>query len=191
MDFFEELMISISENKDPIDNDRLCLITNELLIEPIIILECNHSFNYDAILNEVINQKIKKNNLETQLLTRRQIKCPYCRKIQNKLLPLLENNNEILGVNSPSKYCMLLYKCNYFFKGGKKKNLRCNKPCNKIKCTQHMQIQSKIKKNANNNLENKIFCKALVKSGKRMGLHCLNGVKENGYCMIHKKIYTN
>ena len=50
MNFFEELMISISEEQEQ-ENDRVCLITNEPLVEPIITLECNHSFNYNAIFS--------------------------------------------------------------------------------------------------------------------------------------------
>ena len=33
-------------------------------------------------------------------------------------------------------------------------------------------------------------CKATVKTKARYGLHCLNRAKENGYCMIHNKLYT-
>ena len=34
------------------------------------------------------------------------------------------------------------------------------------------------------------ICKATVKTKARYGLHCLNRAKENGYCMIHNKLYT-
>ena len=120
MNFFEELMISISEEHEQ-ENDRVCLITNEPLVEPIITLECNHSFNYNAIFNEVKNQKTIYNKLETQTLKRQQIKCPYCRNLQNKLLPKFKDEEEIIGVNSPLKYCMYLNNCDYVFKSGKRK----------------------------------------------------------------------
>ena len=201
MDFFEELMISISEDNSQ-ENDRVCLITNEQLVEPIITLECNHSFNYNAIFNEVKNQKTIYNKLETQTLKRQQIKCPYCRNSQNKLLPKFKDEEEIIGVNSPLKYCMYLNNCDYVFKSGKRKGIVCNKPCNDSKCNFHYSLTSKSSEtnvsNETNNVSNKKHkkskkgktCKATVKTKARYGLHCLNRAKENGYCMIHNKLYT-
>ena len=77
-------MLNEEENED---EEEICLISNEKLGKYKITLPCNHSFNYVALYNEILNQKnnwikIKHiSHLETQKLGSYQIKCPYCRKI--------------------------------------------------------------------------------------------------------------
>ena len=70
-----------------VDEDNCCLISQEELMPNHITLLCGHAFNYDCILNEVIHQKTKYNPLDTTRLRLNQLKCPYCRVVQNKLLP--------------------------------------------------------------------------------------------------------
>jgi len=189
--FFEELLKNISE-ENVVDNIERCLITDEPLIEPIIKLECGHKFNYCSLKNEIIRQKYHINNNAICKLSPRQLKCPYCRNIQSKLLPYFENEEKLVGVNYPEKFCMKLNKCEYIFKSGKKKGQCCNRECNTKMCNQH----SKLNNSKNKPLENlsKNYCKAIIKSGNRAkkmkNPHCLNACKKDGYCMIHYKLYN-
>jgi len=94
IDFYAEL----NKDDDELD-DKVCLITNKPLLDDHIILECNHSFNYEPLLNDITNHKNKFNKLEKYILSAYEIRCPYCRNIQNKLLPLNPLYPKIHGVN--------------------------------------------------------------------------------------------
>ena len=87
-------------------SNNYCLISHEPLDENHVTLTCNHSFNYTALYNEVIKQKTKINTLEITDLKINEIKCPYCRNIQNGLLPKLPKVLCVYGVTRPKKYCM-------------------------------------------------------------------------------------
>ena len=171
IDFFAELNKSSSNNNIIIDtnntneNDKnndnaleKCLITNKPLDKNHIKLECNHTFNFIPLYLEIKQQKTIKNFNEIILLKKNQIKCPYCRNIQSKLLPYYNKHNvslesniveKISGVNIPKKDCMWLHKCSGVFKGGPNKGQRCNKPCNDFMCSQHIK---QLDKNKNNNI---------------------------------------
>jgi len=95
IDFYKE--INMDEDSD-IENDK-CLITNEELLDDYVTLECNHRFNYKSIYNDIHNHKKKYNNMEKYHLRPKQIRCPYCRNIQNTLLPLHECYPKVHGVN--------------------------------------------------------------------------------------------
>jgi len=129
LDFMEELNNSIKESS--INDNNVCLISNNKLDSSHITLDCGHKYNYLPIYNEVLYQKTKTytDNIKLGI---RQIKCPYCRTIQNSLLPQIKGYNLVSGVNSPLKYCKCLYKCSYKLKSG-----ICNKPCNEEYCTTH------------------------------------------------------
>jgi hypothetical protein len=78
--FNEELL------KDTTNDENTCLISG-LPIENPIKLSCGHEFSFEPLFKEVFNQKINpffKNDIH---LKPEQFKCPYCRKIQKKLLP--------------------------------------------------------------------------------------------------------
>lgn len=127
LDFYSELTKSLKEEDDNLEN--VCLITNKPLQENSVKLDCGHSFNYLSIYKDVNNHKKKFNSMEisNSILKIEQIRCPYCRNIQNKLLPYmeLEGVEKIHGVNffdeNFSKYnsyfegkCCYVEK-NYFF----------------------------------------------------------------------------
>ena len=86
LNFNDLLMLELDK---PDEDENVCLITNEKLKDNHIEFICKHKFNYNPIFNEICKQKmnfIKKkqhNYLEVQKLTKYQMKCPYCRKIQN------------------------------------------------------------------------------------------------------------
>jgi hypothetical protein len=112
IDFYSELYKSLDESSD-LQSDNLCLITSEPLKENYITLDCNHKFNYVAIYNDIVTCKTKTSYLDTQHLSFNEIRCPYCRKKQSRLLPYYENMGlkKIHGVNYVDE--TLLYSSHY------------------------------------------------------------------------------
>ena len=103
IDFFAELNKSSSNNNIIIDNENendnendlsleKCLISNKPLDKNHIKLQCNHTFNFIPLYLEIKQQKTIKNFNEIVLLKKNQLKCPYCRNIQSKLLPYYMNH---------------------------------------------------------------------------------------------------
>jgi hypothetical protein len=117
IDFYEELYKSIGqeeeikEPKEPTEGieqsneDKqepiLCLISNMPLTENFVKLECGHKFNYIPLYNDILNHKKKFNIMEHQSLKNIEIRCPYCRKVQQELLPYHKypGVKEVHGVN--------------------------------------------------------------------------------------------
>ena len=98
IDFYKELYNSLDDTTDTnannnIENKELCLITNVSLKDNFVKLNCGHKFNYEAIFKDIFNHKKKFNNMEQikTKLKQNQIRCPYCRNIQDELLPYYEN----------------------------------------------------------------------------------------------------
>jgi hypothetical protein len=102
INFYDELYKSLDieeEEEKELETNNKCLITGELLTENCIKLDCTHTFNYDAIFNDIYNHKRLYNNMEKKSLKSDEIRCPYCRNIQQKLLPWIEGTKKIHGVN--------------------------------------------------------------------------------------------
>jgi hypothetical protein len=78
-----------------------CLISREKLDNSMIQLKCGHKFNYESLLKDIYNHKLMFNSFERGMcrLNSFQIRCPYCRTIQNELLPYRENSCRHHGVN--------------------------------------------------------------------------------------------
>lgn len=148
IDFYTMLNDNNTEINDV--DPELCLISNTIL-DPIhsIKLMCGHRFNYLPIYKEVISQKMYPSCLEVTKLKAYQIKCPYCRNIQDKLLPYIKMNDveKKFGVNSPLHHTMCTNKCKYIFKSGKRKNFVCNSLCYADLCNIH--IKTALPKNDN------------------------------------------
>lgn len=131
-DFNSELLKMLCEDDDKND-DNICLISGVALEDNYVTLCCGHKFNYLAIYNEILNQKTVENYKEVQHLKKKELKCPYCRTIQQGLLPFYSNYpsvEKIEGVNWPIKLQYKTNSCKYIYKSGKKKGLACG-----IKCT--------------------------------------------------------
>ena len=143
IDFFGELN---NELDDESEQTEKCLLTHLPLEENYITLDCQHKFNYLPIYNEVVNQKMSNNYLETTYLSINQIKCPYCRTITDKLLPYIEHENVLYkrGVNFPMKYCLKIHTCQWVIKSGKNRNSICGKSALKTEnctyCSSHLQL---------------------------------------------------
>jgi hypothetical protein len=193
-DFFSKLYEQICENSDSENESaKQCLISNEPLESDCITLYCKHSFNYDALYNEIRQQKYKYVKTEVQRLRYDQIKCPYCRVVQNGLLPYRGEYPKLRNVNHPYKYQMMPNNCIYTFRYGKKKGTACGKSCHKdycyscIKKVQRMQTKV-IEANVEENVVIGMNCDAILKSGKRAGSKCGKKVKSGcTKCGIHNK----
>ncbi len=192
--FFKKLFESIcsEDNQETqqinssIKNNK-CLISGEVLDNTKVTLMCNHSFNYTHIFNEIFMQKYKPSIKEIQKLKRHQLKCPYCRNIQDYILPPLNGFDNILYINHPLSMVMMKNTCSYKFKTGKRKNLECKKPCLQEYCIQH----TKTLQNRNNKLKiskSCILCDSIINSGKRKGEICGVKAKYNTKCGRHKTV---
>lgn len=177
-------------NDDIQDNneDNICLISGEKLTNDKIKLLCGHSFNYLPLFNDVFKQKRIVNHREIVRIPYKCIKCPYCRSINNCLLPYKEHiiKEKIDGVNYPEKYSLKPNLCLYVFKSGKKKGTQCISKCSDKFCNQHKTIALKQENNKNNC---KIKCSHIIdsKNGKRQ---CKKYAKDKGLCTIHLKLNT-
>jgi len=106
INFYDELMKSDAEENSDENN---CLITDKILTDNYITLQCNHSFNYHAIYKEAINQKTKYNPNEITKLKMNELKCPYCRQVTPNILPYVPSVGsvcKIIGVTIPVKYSL-------------------------------------------------------------------------------------
>jgi len=123
LNFYEELLKDDTDD----DNNEICLLTGLPLVKNFIELSCHHKFNYEALFKEVSKQKLY-NELDTQHLSVNQIRCPYCRRITNHLLPYIPliNPQKVCGVNSPDKFTMTHKICSHVFMCGKNKGAACN-----------------------------------------------------------------
>jgi hypothetical protein len=106
IDFFSELYksLDVEENQHKNESDnKLCLITNQPLIDKFVELNCSHKFNYLPLYNDIYNHKKKFNNMEgtSSSLKVNEIRCPYCRKKQQGVLPYYSEliPEKINGVN--------------------------------------------------------------------------------------------
>jgi len=83
------------------DEAECCLISNMPLDNNAVELECGHKFNYLPLYYDLVNHKNKFNTMEKHMLKHNEIRCPYCRNIQKKLMPYKElpNVEKIHGVN--------------------------------------------------------------------------------------------
>ena len=207
--FYETLYSALSDenNENNETNENICLISKERLDDSKITLFCNHSFNYKWIFDEVYNQKTKPAATETQRVKSNQLKCPYCRCIQNGILPPKNGFDNVKYVNFPNSMVMLTNECKYVYKSGKKKGLLCKKKCidsycyrcnnylkKKLERLKQKELKNKLAndKIANDKIANdKLACPIIVMSGKRKGKTCGAPSKMNGKCGRHKhKIIT-
>jgi hypothetical protein len=116
IDFYASLYKSLDENSDDESDSqkKVCEITNSELTDRYVTLECNHTFNYDALYTEICKQKFEFNSYTTDVLSKTDlqsirnsnldyyIKCPYCRNVQFTLLPYYDDLPHVkkYGVNT-------------------------------------------------------------------------------------------
>jgi len=202
--------INLGEDQDQ-DQDNYCLLTKEPLENIHIKLACGHKFNYVPLYREVVMQKTtgmtSTGYYTTHSLKRNEIKCPYCRTVQDKLLPYLEYDgvNKTMGVNHPKTLSMSVQTCTHIIecKKSKNKSSTCCKE-NAVHflngaylCKKHsLSVATNVSKNVSTNvatIETTIVpeiisendtCGAILRYGKNKGNPCKNSSK----CRVHSKI---
>ena len=171
-EFNKKLFEALCTDVENTEEGELCLIDGDKIQEDHIKLACGHKFNYPSIFNELSNQK-KYSSLETHRLKKYQTKCPYCRTIQNGVIPFNNAFPDLKeeGVNWPPSRVSKNEQCTAILKCGKRKGEKCDKPCFAKFCARHQMINQKTKQkiDATSNI---IRCIAIIKSGKRKGSAC-------------------
>ena len=189
-DFNAELNKLISSDLSD-DSNNECLISREQLDDTKIKLDCGHMFNYEPLYNEIVKQKYGYRSTEVVRLNVNQIKCPYCRNIQNKVLPYASNLNlkKMIGINAPVKYQMLNDTCGYVSKSKKSKCYLtpCNSPCWGEYCKKHVKYSKKteINKVVKNDNTEKTGCSCVLKHGLRKGETCNAKIFNDNKCKRH------
>ena len=102
IDFFAELYKSLDETEN-LDDENVCLITNQPLTDKYVELQCGHKFNYVPLFLDIKNHKQKFNLLEGNAthLSNGEIRCPYCRHKHPGVLPYYEElgYGKLNGIN--------------------------------------------------------------------------------------------
>lgn len=122
INFSEELMKQLCNDEK--EDEKVCLITGEKLCNNFITLECGHTFNYNSIMSELINQR-KKNRLEIQKCGTNQIKCPYCRSIHKGILPYIDGYDKLTTINWSKQNVKMFRTCKGILSSGKRKGEVC------------------------------------------------------------------
>jgi hypothetical protein len=206
-DFFSQLknMLTQSSEDDAVNEvneDNCCLLTKEPLNSVHIKLSCGHEFNYVPLYREVIVQKtigLSPNGYYTShSLKRNEIKCPYCRNVQDKLLPYIEYDGvkKMVGVNYPAKMSMTsqpcMYTCSANSKKGKKSACKecAVELCNgTYVCKKHYDAcvsSPPVTVTSEKEHETNDVCGAILRYGKNKGNPCSNP----STCRIHSN-YKN
>jgi hypothetical protein len=138
---FYDLLNDVSEEDS---DNKICLISKELLSDNSVKLVCGHEFNYVPLYHEVKNQKRLKyyNNYNSKLEVH-EMKCPYCRIITPQILPYFKyyKLELIKGVNMPQKHGIQLHTCQHILKTKKTICGKCACKTNKgVICNQHYQM---------------------------------------------------
>ena len=160
-------------------------------------MECGHKFNYIPLYREVVMQKTSGMSSTgyyySHSLKRNQIKCPYCRTVQDKLLPYLEYDgvNKTTGVNQPKTLSMPVQTCSHieYKKGKKQSSQQSSTTCCKENAIHFLNGAYLCKKHSLNvdtdttsaTVEPKDTCGVILRYGKNKGNPCKNSSK----CRVH------
>jgi hypothetical protein len=224
-DFFNKLKC-MTQNKcvgdesiNDTDTDNNCLLTKEALNEIHVTLNCGHKFNYIPLYKEVVIQKTSagmstNGYYNSSTLRLNELKCPYCRRVQDKLLPFLNYDNikKLRGVNAPESVCMKARMCEHVETASKRKNTKkkisdscecnaihvvngayyCKKHCEQqLQKQQKQQEQQQEKKEETEpsfESENANLCGVIIKTGKKKGLPCTNSSKCGTHVHLRKNV---
>ena len=185
------------------NEENCCLLTKEPLQHIHIVLACGHKFNYIPIYREVIAQKTiglsSTGYYISHTLKKNEVKCPYCRNVQDKLLPYLEYDGvkKMINVNYPTKLSMTTQPCIYSSNLHSKKSKKSS-PCKEnavafhngiYVCKKHYEAcitittQEHLHATTDDALTPSYYkCGVILRYGKNKGKPCLNPSS----CRLHK-----
>uniref|UniRef100_A0A6C0LIV3 RING-type domain-containing protein n=1 Tax=viral metagenome TaxID=1070528 RepID=A0A6C0LIV3_9ZZZZ len=186
----------INDNDTSInDDEELCLITNEPLENDCVSLKCGHVFNYLPLYNDILGHKTKGNRLEHKQfqLNKNQIRCPYCKTVQNTLLPYYNKKGvkAILGVNvqCPSNSaCGYTHSSVWAQKLLKKQQEKEAKILQKLQEKEAKILQKQQDKELKLLQKQKDVCVFILTRGINKGSRCKCHIVENGFCKRHLKV---
>jgi hypothetical protein len=101
-------LLKKKEEDEKQNENNVCLITGDELVDKYIKMECGHTFNYLPLYHDLRYHKYELNSSELSgKLCYNEIRCPYCRTKTFQLLPFYENMEiipkllvrPILGIN--------------------------------------------------------------------------------------------
>lgn len=177
IDFYSELLKIKTDTEDPQlkdDGNELCLISNNKLTDNYVTLLCGHKFNYIPLYHDIYNHKTKYNTKENDRLKYYELRCPYCRKKQNKLLPYCPEliPEKTHGVNDiDANY--LMFVDNY-----------------KIRIISKYSQQMKKKKTPPPSNDNSLLCETILKYGINKGTKCNNPIFKDHFCKRHHTLHN-
>jgi hypothetical protein len=180
-DFYSELLKiknGMEEPKLKEDGENVCLISNIQLTDKYVTLTCGHKFNYIPLYHDVYNHKTKYNTKENNIdrLKYYEIRCPYCRKKQNKLLPYYPEliSEKTHGVNNiDANYLMFVndYKIRILSKYSKQMKKKNN--------------SSEPSGPEGPSIDNSLLCGSILKYGIHKGEKCNKNIFKDNYCKRH------
>jgi hypothetical protein len=102
--FYDAISLENDESNQELQENKkeeapMCQISNEPLEDNFIRLRCGHVFNYDPLFFDLVSHKRKANQNEINRLNSKSLRCPYCRAIQQELLPPDISKPLVFGVN--------------------------------------------------------------------------------------------
>lgn len=104
LDFYSLLNKCDDVNRNINETENECLISFEPLKDKYVTLQCGHKFNYIPLFKYIYALKTTPNNfiIKSHCLHPYQIRCPYCRFVQNELLDYEPDliAEKIYGVNT-------------------------------------------------------------------------------------------
>ena len=173
--------------EDQLDNSvrKECLITRQE-IKNEIMLKCNHSFEFDALLKHLTGtQRCYDYH-----------KCPYCRKVNTGFVPFCQSpdsteygetllNNINRNIFKKNEYIT----CSYCFVSGKNKGKCCGKVGHKFNdgnyCFAHYKQVTR-QKIQSSKKQAKPQCCHILNNGNQCKLKCHN--TETGLCKRHNNV---
>lgn len=208
INFYELLKSSMDEEENDDSQEKVCLISNQPLVEPYVTMKCGHSFNYSPLFKDICSVKAN-NHMERHRLKANQIRCPYCRSVENHVLPYIrqpkcgrKDTVNWFDINKHKIRDFICYSeglCAFCLNLNKKTVLS---PCGQYHyCLEH--YQEKFPKNKafprigifnfseNSESENVAIqtaaqgCCAILKSGIRKGQMCGAPQKNGNMCLRH------
>jgi hypothetical protein len=184
------------EEVDYCDTNK-CLITHEPL-DPTtaVTLECHHTFNYLPLYQYVLISKTRTfTNLESTRLKASQLKCPFCRNVQNTLLPPPPPEIDaklIHGVNCLEYSSVMAGTCSFALSNGTKCPSTSVYLCyhdNQTYCFHHRHLMTKKWEKEKQKMQTP-KCTYMFVRGLHQGTVCGKTVTKNincGLCVSHSK----
>jgi hypothetical protein len=161
-----------SDDETDVSMRKECLITRQE-IRNEIILKCNHSFEYEALLKQLMSSQRHYDYH----------KCPYCRRVNSGFIPFCQNpDSEKCGEDLLNTIERNIFRkndyitCSYCFVRGKNKGKCCGKVGHKFNegnyCFSHYKQVTRQKISSSTDKPTKQQCCQILKNDNQCKLKC-------------------